>query len=307
MKVFKLSLLMVSLVTSVFSANAYDKSQVTDVMFKTEPSLPLCSFDRQMSKSKRVDSHTIMGSFSVNCQEESSPYRLTTSLSPLAKITIEDGTKYKLKWYLKNDGVACYGDKIDPQSVNFHSGNRTNELIGDNNKNAWTYCLKLEPVGKDTITARSAWPLQGMLQMEALSATQPFVLPSNASRIYVRFEHNKSTIDSDMKGLIDDLMMNIGDPTNYQVQIHAHTSSIGSQQYNQELSLVRLMRVRNYLTENYNIDKKDTWGQAWGEERPTAIQTFEDEPTLNRRVDVLFLPKNTFKERKVVVNKIKKQ
>jgi outer membrane protein OmpA-like peptidoglycan-associated protein len=85
-------------------------------------------------------------------------------------------------------------------------------------------------------------------------------------------------------------LINVGGAENVHIQIHAHASELGAQEYNQGLSLMRLKSVRTWLTTQGDVAPGNIFGQAWGEDKPYAIRTADNEASQNRRVDVVFLP-----------------
>lgn len=284
----RIGMLLPLLLLSGMGVNAAPKEESMYVQLRADESVPHCTFDKTKSIAYRESSRALVGEFSVHCPLESD-YRLTTTLSPFANITVK-GTKYDVKWYVNKDDIACEGDFVSPDVSSLHSGNRSVSLTGKGNER-WFYCVKLEPTGKNTVKGSSPWPLHGELSLTLTSKDQDFKLPENASRIYVRFENNSSHMSAEMASFIDTLLMNIGDPSQYYVQLHAHTSRVGTTQYNQDLSMMRLKRVREYLIQQHGVNERDTWGQAWGETRPQALNTIDDEASQNRRVDIILIPK----------------
>lgn len=281
------------------TANAAQPGKATNVQLRTDVSVPYCTFDRSRATSKRMDALTAVGDFSIQCRPGSKAFRLTTELSPFANITLEDNTKYNVKWFVNQGKPACEDGFVVPGAISLHSGNRAIDLTDSKSKRDWQYCVKLEPKLDSTITTETPWPLQGELSIILVDAEKGFLLPSDASRIHVRFNNNSSHMSEGMQRVLDNLLMNLGDPTQYHVQLHAHASMLGDAEYNHDLSIMRLKRIREYLMEKYNVNLLDTWGQAWGESRPMALNTIEDEATQNRRVDVIFIPK---KESRIAAN-----
>jgi outer membrane protein OmpA-like peptidoglycan-associated protein len=261
----------------------------TPVSLRVDASLPYCTFDKTYDTPQRIAKNTLRGSFNVQCQDQARPFRLASTLSPFAHIDLNDNSAYTVEMYVREGGWACAGDVIHKDATALHSGNRSVRLIGLQEDKKWSYCVQLTPTKGDSVP--EMWPLQGELAITLMDAQKGWLLPENASRINVRFEHNSSALGNDIQVLLDTLLSNIIKPNDYHVQLHAHTSTVGDAQYNHELSIMRLMRVRNYIVKKSGIPKKNTWGQAWGETRPAALNTIENEETQNRRVDIILLPK----------------
>jgi outer membrane protein OmpA-like peptidoglycan-associated protein len=261
----------------------------TPVSLRVDASLPYCAFDKTYETPQRITERTLRGSFNVQCQDKTRPFRLASTLSPFAHINLNDNSAYAVGMYVRKNGLACDGDIIHKDATALHSGNRSVRLIGLQEDKEWFYCVQLTPT--KGVSVQKKWPLQGELAITLMDAQQGWLLPENASRINVRFEHNSSALGDDIQVLLNTLLSNIIKPNDYHVQLHAHTSTVGDAQYNHELSLMRLMRVRNYIVKKSGIPKNNTWGQAWGETRPAALNTIEDEETQNRRVDIILLPR----------------
>ncbi|HVK61084.1 MAG TPA: OmpA family protein [Bdellovibrionales bacterium] len=70
-----------------------------------------------------------------------------------------------------------------------------------------------------------------------------------------------------------------------QLIIEGHTDSIGSDQYNLQLSLRRSIAIKRYLNQNYGFSLKKISAVGWGERRPIADNGNYQGRQLNRRVD----------------------
>jgi hypothetical protein len=77
------------------------------------------------------------------------------------------------------------------------------------------------------------------------------------------------------------------------VVIEGHTDSVGTDEYNQELSERRAERVRNWLLEHRVVERRAVSTIGFGEKKPVAPNTKpdgKDNPpgrALNRRVEVV--------------------
>jgi outer membrane protein OmpA-like peptidoglycan-associated protein len=281
-------------IASIVMSTSYAKpNEATPVQLRLEPTVSGCTFDKTVSKTKRVGDRTIEGNFHIYCKEGSPAYRLKTPLSPFANITLNDGRSYAVKWYFSQEGKACRFERMTPYSIPLHSGSRGKSTTGSGTDTNWDFCAQLVPLrGAPEYTIAEEWPLQGALNLSVADAQNEASIPYNASVMYVHFGHNSSLLSEDTEKLLDNVIGSISDMSKYHIQLHAHTSLIGDPSYNHDLSVMRLMRVRNYLMDKHGVKKRDTWGQAWGESRPMAIKTIKDEATQNRRVDVVFIPKH---------------
>jgi outer membrane protein OmpA-like peptidoglycan-associated protein len=274
-------------------ANATPDSATTPVQLRLEPSVSGCTFDRTSSLTRRVGDRTIEGEMGVNCKKNAPDYRLKTSLSPFANITLNDGRSYAVKWYFSQEGKACRFERMTSTAVPLHSGSRGESTTGHGENVTWSYCAQLVPLrGAPEYKLSEQWPLQGAFELSLADAANDDTLPYDASVMVVHFAHNSSLLSEEASRLLDNVVGSVNNLNDYHIQLHAHTSLIGDPSYNHDLSVMRLMRVRDYLTEKHGVSPRDTWGQAWGESRPKAIKTIKDEAMQNRRVDVVFIPKN---------------
>ncbi|MEG3764968.1 OmpA family protein [Alteromonas sp. 14N.309.X.WAT.G.H12] len=277
---------LVHLMILSLASNAYagDSVEANRIQLGLEPSVQGCTFDRTAVLTHRTGPDQISGEMTVNCEPNARPYRLKSSLSPFANISLNDGRSYAVKMYLSSE---CDGAPL-------HSAERGETAVGEGRQTRWDICVKLMPL-RDAPKYRldELWPLQGGVDVYLTDARTEETLPANASIMSVYFNHNSSHLDAEAKQLMDNVVGSIKDISHFHIQLHAHTSLIGDANYNHDLSIMRLKRVREYLILNHNVDKKDTWGQAWGENRPKAIKIYGDEATENRRVDIVFIPKGS--------------
>ncbi|APD92192.1 hypothetical protein BM525_20130 (plasmid) [Alteromonas mediterranea] len=261
-----------------------DSVQANRMQLRLAPSVSGCTFDRPVMQMYRTGPSQVSGSLTVNCKPGAMPYRLTTTLSPFANITINDGRVYAVKMHI-------HPERLDCETIPLHSGSRGASSVGDGERTRWQVCASLKPIKNATyFSMQDAWPLHGDFDITLTDAKEKTV-PSEASLMHVYFAHNSSVLSAEAKKLMDNIIGSVDDISRFHVQLHAHTSLIGSAEYNHSLSLMRLKRVREYLIEKHNVRLSDTWGQAWGENRPKAIKTIKDEATENRRVDLVFIPK----------------
>ena len=73
------------------------------------------------------------------------------------------------------------------------------------------------------------------------------------------------------------------------VKIEGHTDSIGSERYNQKLSLHRATSVAESMIAKYGIPPKRVFIEGYGEERPIATNKTPEGREKNRRVDILLI------------------
>jgi OOP family OmpA-OmpF porin len=99
------------------------------------------------------------------------------------------------------------------------------------------------------------------------------------------FDFDKSVIKPDGKAKLDDLTDKVK-AINLEVIIAVgHTDSVGSDAYNQKLSLRRSQAVKAYLVSK-GIDKTRIYTEGKGEKQPVADNKTKEGRAKNRRVEI---------------------
>lgn len=99
------------------------------------------------------------------------------------------------------------------------------------------------------------------------------------------FDFNKSVIKSEAKAKLDDLVDKIK-AVNLEVIIAVgHTDAVGSDAYNQKLSMRRSNAVKAYLI-NKGVDKTRIYTEGKGEKQPVADNGTKEGRSKNRRVEI---------------------
>lgn len=99
------------------------------------------------------------------------------------------------------------------------------------------------------------------------------------------FDFDKATLKPDGKAKLDDLASKLG-ALNLEVIIAVgHTDSVGSDAYNQKLSIRRAEAVKGYLV-NKGVDAKRIYTEGKGEKQPVATNKTAAGRAQNRRVEI---------------------
>jgi OOP family OmpA-OmpF porin len=80
-------------------------------------------------------------------------------------------------------------------------------------------------------------------------------------------------------------------------EIQGHTDSIGSEEYNLNLSKRRAEMVKKYLIEECGIAEDGLLTKGYGEDRPVASNGTKEGRQINRRVELKFLYYNFIQTR----------
>ncbi len=106
----------------------------------------------------------------------------------------------------------------------------------------------------------------------------------------VLFEFDKATIVPGARGMLDETAAVIRDSGSALVIIEGHTDSVGSEKYNDGLSLRRAQAVRMYLIGHRKILPSMLVAQEHGESHPVSGNATAEGRSANRRVEIRILP-----------------
>lgn len=99
------------------------------------------------------------------------------------------------------------------------------------------------------------------------------------------FDFDKATLKPEGKAKLDDLSSKLGDLNLEVVIAVGHTDSIGTDAYNQKLSIRRAEAVKSYLV-GKGVESKRVYTEGKGEKQPVATNKTRDGRAQNRRVEI---------------------
>jgi len=105
----------------------------------------------------------------------------------------------------------------------------------------------------------------------------------------IQFDFDKSTIKPEFYPMLDAASNALKQQPGTKVAIQGHTDSIGTEEYNRELSVRRAEAVKAYLV-GQGIARENLSVQGFGEEKPVADKQTAEGRRMNRRVE--FIIKN---------------
>jgi outer membrane protein OmpA-like peptidoglycan-associated protein len=119
-------------------------------------------------------------------------------------------------------------------------------------------------------------------------APPPAPVPVEKKKIVLRgvnFDFDKSDIRPDARPILDEAAETLKEYSAVAISVEGHTDAVGTDQYNQGLSVRRAEAVRNYLVER-GIDRARMSVEGLGESRPVATNDTDDGRAQNRRVEL---------------------
>jgi len=176
---------------------------------------------------------------------------------------------------------------------NWMNGNR--ELVWKNGTNElcwrdanWTPATAAP--GCDGAIAPAAVPVAPPVAGQAPRPTPatPVAPPAATKVTYAAdafFDFNKSVIKPEGKAKLDDLVGKIKDINLEVIIAVGHTDSVGSDAYNQKLSVRRSEAVKAYLVSK-GIEKNRVYTEGKGEKQPVADNKTAEGRAKNRRVEI---------------------
>lgn len=99
------------------------------------------------------------------------------------------------------------------------------------------------------------------------------------------FDFNKSVVKPEGKAKLDDLVGKIKDVNLEVIIAVGHTDSIGTDAYNQKLSVARAEAVKAYLVSK-GVEKNRVYTEGKGEKQPVADNKTREGRAKNRRVEI---------------------
>ena len=99
------------------------------------------------------------------------------------------------------------------------------------------------------------------------------------------FDFDKSTLKPEGKAKLDDLVSKISGIALEVIIAVGHTDSVGTDAYNQKLSVSRSEAVKSYLTSK-GVEKNRVYTEGKGEKQPVADNKTAEGRAKNRRVEI---------------------
>jgi len=171
--------------------------------------------------------------------------------------------------------------------------NGTNELVWKNGTNElcwrdafWTPATAAP--GCDGAIVPAAAPAPAAAAPAARPAAAPVAPPAATKVTYAAdafFDFDKSVLKPEGKAKLDDLVGKIKDINLEVIIAVGHTDAVGSDSYNQKLSVRRSEAVKAYLVSK-GVEKNRVYTEGKGEKQPVADNKTSEGRAKNRRVEI---------------------
>ena len=174
--------------------------------------------------------------------------------------------------------------------------NGTNELVWKNGTNEycwrnsnWTPATAAPGCdGAIVPPAPAPAPAPAPVAVVPPPAPAPVAPPAATKVTYAAdafFDFDKSVLKPEGKAKLDDLVGKIKDINLEVIIAVGHTDSVGSDSYNQKLSVARSESVKAYLVSK-GIEKNRVYTEGKGEKQPVADNKTSEGRAKNRRVEI---------------------
>jgi OOP family OmpA-OmpF porin len=149
----------------------------------------------------------------------------------------------------------------------------------------WTPAMAIEECDPDLMPKRAAPPPPPAKPMAKPAAKPKPVAEKVTLAADVLFDFDKAVLKNEGKAKLDDLADKVR-AINLEVVIAiGHTDSVGSDAYNQKLSVRRAESVKAYLVSK-RIEPNRIYTEGKGEKQPVASNKTKDGRAKNRRVEI---------------------
>jgi outer membrane protein OmpA-like peptidoglycan-associated protein len=107
--------------------------------------------------------------------------------------------------------------------------------------------------------------------------------------VNILFERNRASLLPSSSSILDTLGSVLSRYPDIRLEIAGHTDSVGTDDYNMQLSQRRAETVRKYLLEKFSIAPDRLTAHGYGESRPIADNDTSTGRAMNRRVEFVLL------------------
>ncbi len=182
-----------------------------------------------------------------------------------------------------SDGVEVNQYKSDPSKADTDSDGLSD---GDEVNKYMTSPVKIDTDGGGVHDGAEVKNKTNPLDAKD-DVAKPVIILEKGKKVILRgvnFETNKATLTRNSESILEKAYNALVANPDVQVEISGHTDSVGSDEYNQELSLRRAQAVKVWLVQKgIASNRMKTVGK--GEKEPVADNTTEAGRAENRRIE----------------------
>ena len=187
--------------------------------------------------------------------------------------------------FLKADAYITATRKKDGQDVTVaiffaqYSNARTVEIFTPNQYPAEQIMAVVDVVSAKAVEIK-------MVEVKAVDIADALATKGFFDLYGIRFDTDKTEIKPESKGTLDEVASLLKIDRSLKLVISGHTDNVGDKARNMKLSEARAQAVVQALVTNYGIDPKRLIPKGYGDTRPVAPNTTDDNKAKNRRVEL---------------------
>lgn len=198
-------------------------------------------------------------------------YALNTNFNTLVDLPNIEGIKFN---HPKNINIIEYGNKLNYINIKEICAQNTTNLIEEEN----TYSMPELNMKNVVENTKNNTPV--------IIVNKTNKNMSDISIKNINFEYKSATLSEQSKENLIPLTNKLKEDLSLIVEIHGHTDNIGSETYNQSLSLMRAEAVKEvFLNQGISLNNINTFGHSFNQ--PIADNQTEEGRKTNRRIELI--------------------
>ncbi len=187
--------------------------------------------------------------------------------------------------FLRSDGYITAHRVKDGQDVTVavffaqYSNPRTVEIFKPSQYPAEQIMAVVDVVTAKAVDIR-------MVEVKAADMADALATKGSIALYGIYFDTDKSEVKAESKATLDEVATLLKIDRSLRIEISGHTDSTGDKAHNAKLSEARAQAVLQALVANYGIDPKRLTAKGYGDSKPVAPNTSEENRAKNRRVEL---------------------
>ena len=136
----------------------------------------------------------------------------------------------------------------------------------------------------DVVVAKKV--VNKMVELKAADIAEALATKGTVSIYGIYFDTDKSEIKPDSKPTLDEVASVLKIDRGLKLEVSGHTDNTGDKTHNMKLSEARAQSVVKALVGSYGIDAKRLSAKGYGDTKPVAPNTSDENKAKNRRVEL---------------------